>query len=201
VGGIETGYDDGGVGPHPTLQDLDGAFVDSGIEIGMLMWNRTTNASGAITAVTPTTVTVSGVTWSNGDQWWIVPLTPQERATIEELLDRTANDIHVALAAVGACNCNLASWAIDYLGKLNIVEAAAFHTCACARPNLSDEARKNLLDWANQQLELIRTMKLELCDGYTGADYPVIGWGTMAGTEATAAEIIANALEASGDYV
>jgi hypothetical protein len=129
--------------------------------------------------------------------WRIVTLTENQIATIEQYLEITANNIHASLAAVGACDCTLASWAEQYLKKLNIIETGAFHKCPCAKPDMSDEERRLLLEWSDRQLELIRTGNIELCAGHTGADYPSLGWASQTLTERTAAEIIANAIQAS----
>ena len=45
-------------------------------------------------------------------------------ADIERALDLAASDVHMALAAVGACDCTLASYALSYLKKLNVIDAA-----------------------------------------------------------------------------
>ena len=62
---------------------------------------------------------------------------------IESYLELAASDIHVALAATGACDCTLAPWALTYLAKLNIIDAAAYYQCPtpCSSPRLSDEMR------------------------------------------------------------
>lgn len=193
-GAILTGYDDSGGAANPSLSDSTAEFLNWEIEagVGMIVYNQTSGLSGPITAVSQTSLTATGVTWDDGDQWWMVPMTGNERATVEHFLDMTAYDIHAALASVGACDCTLASWAEGLLQKLNVIEAGAFHRCPCARPPLSEGDRQNILAWADRQLELIRTSKLELCHSETGADYPSIGWASRSWTERSAAEIIAN---------
>lgn len=193
-----SGYDNSGGGPNAFLTDtLASFFPDWQIEPGkgMVLYNLTTGLSGPVTAADRTTLTATGVTWTDVDRWRITPLTATEQAVIEHYLDVTANDMHVALAAVGACDCALASWAEEYLKKLNIVEAGAFHQCSCAKPGLSDDERTSLLAWADRQLELIRTGKYELCADATGGDWPSIGWASQSLTERNAARIIANAIK------
>ena len=117
-------------------------------------------------------------------------LSAEEQATIEVYLDLTASDIHAAMAQSGMCDCTLASWAANYLNKLNVIEAAAFYQCPCANPKLTDEMRMKLIDWATFQLDNIRTMTVDLCAGATGSDFPAIGIAQMGVTEMTAARII-----------
>lgn len=117
-------------------------------------------------------------------------LTAEEQATIETYLDLTVSDIHAAMAQSGMCDCTLATWATNYLAKLNIIEAAAFYQCQCANPKLSDEMRMKLIDWASLQLDNIRTMAVELCAGETGAEFPAIGVAQMGVTDMAAARII-----------
>ena len=57
------------------------------------------------------------------DFWCLDPICEDEKATIDVFLDIAASDIHAALAAVGACDCTLATWAEPYLLKLNVIEA------------------------------------------------------------------------------
>lgn len=193
--GVLTGYDDSGGAGNASLSDSGAEFLNFNVAVDMVVYNQTESTSGPITAVTQTTITATGVTWSDGDQWWLVPLTIHERATIETFLDTTANDIHAVVDSVGACDCSLAAWAEAFLGKLNIVEAGAFHRCPCARPALTETDRANLLAWSDRQLDLIRMGKIELCDGHTGSDYPSVGWAPRSLTAWTAAEIIANDIQ------
>ena len=117
-------------------------------------------------------------------------LSAAEEATIEVYLDLTASDIHAAMAQSGMCDCTLAGWATNYLNKLNVIEAASFYQCQCANPRLTDEMRMKLIDWATLQLDNIRTMTVDLCDGATGSDFPAIGVAQMGVTDMAAARII-----------
>ena len=120
----------------------------------------------------------------------------------EDILDVsllvTASNIHAALASVNACDCTLASWAVQFLKKLNIVEAAAFHNCRCSSPQLTDEMKRLYLEWSDKQFQLIREGKIDVCAGATGSTWPVIGWASQSLTERIAAEIIANDIRRSG---
>ena len=191
---IATGVDNSGGGPNAFLTDTLMDFVDLGAKAnqGMILYNTTAGTSGPITAVTDTTLTATGVVWSDGDAYRTVFITAAERATIEHYLNVAASDIHAALAVSGACDCTLASWAEDYLVKLNIIDAAAYYTCPCGQPSMTDERKGSLLDWMNLQLALLRRGELEVCDGATGADFPAIGWAEQSLTDANAAKIIYN---------
>jgi len=195
VGNVITGADDSGGAANVFLTDSVMDFTRSGVKAnqGMMLYNTTQNTSGAVTAVTLTTITATGVTWDDGDAYRITMITAAERSTIEHYLNIAASDIHAAMAASGACDCVLASWATGYLEKLNIIDAAAYYTCPCGAPSMSDERKGALLDWMSQQLLNIRTGAIELCHGHTGSDFPAIGWAEQSLTDFNAANIIVNA--------
>ncbi|MFA5323888.1 MAG: hypothetical protein WC373_14550, partial [Smithella sp.] len=65
---------------------------------------------------------------------------PVVLALIEAKLDIAASDIHAALASVGACDCTLATWATNYLIKLNVIDAAVIQQCPCG--NMPDEQKE-----------------------------------------------------------
>ena len=117
-------------------------------------------------------------------------LSSEEEATINVFLELAASDIHVALGASNMCECTLATWATGYLEKLNIIDSAAYYNCPCANPKLSEDMRARLIEWMNLQLELIRTMQIELCAGATGTDFPAIGIAQMSVTDMAGARII-----------
>jgi len=110
---------------------------------------------------------------------------------LETILDITATDVMVAMAASGACDCALASWAPTYLKKLNIVDAAVMYMNPCG-PQFNDDQRRLFMDWINAQLEAIRTGKLELCAGETGSEFPAIDWAEHGVTEFNQTRIIVN---------
>lgn len=189
---------DGGTGNSDHLTDTGVDFLDEGIKanVGMVLYNLTDGSSGPVTAVTETTIhaTLTGGTdndWDVGDSYRIVPLTRNEIGQINNFLDIAAADIHAALAASGACDCTLASWAATLLVKLNIIEASAFYRCPC-NTTLTDEVRQSYLEWATNQLELVRKGQLELCSGATGSEFPAIDFAEQAITEWNAAQIIFN---------
>ncbi len=184
-----------GAGPaDATLQDARVNFLNMGVEanVGMVLYNLTAGTNGPVTAVTQDTVTATGVTWAANAQYRISAINAAEIATIEMYLDITAADIHAARAATGGCECTLQSWAMDFFAKINIIEAGAFHTCSCGAPRLSDEVKASMLEWSNNQLELLRTGKLVVCVGDTGIEYPAVGWAEIAFTNWGEVQIMDN---------
>jgi len=117
-----------------------------------------------------------------------------EQNMINHALALAASDIHAHLAAANACDCTLAPWALVYVQKLNIIDAAVVYACKCG-VRLSDEEKRMWLTWLDQQFAMIRSQKIELCSGATGSDWPAIGWAEQSLTELTAAHIIANAIQ------
>jgi hypothetical protein len=132
-------------------------------------------------------------------EFWCIdaPCASEEEAIISNVLDIAASDIHSALAAANACDCGLADWAYTYLKKLNIIDAVIYHFCHCAKPHISDDMRQAYLKWIDQELELIRTGKKELCDGETGADFPAVDYAEMTWTDFNTARIIENEIKRS----
>lgn len=196
TGAILMGVDTSGGAANAFLTASGVDFVTFGIVTGegMILYNTTENTSGIVTAVAPTTITATGVTWTDGDGYRIVTINAAERSTIEHYLNISASDIHAAMAASGACDCTLADWAADYLAKLNIIEAASYYQCTCAQPKLTPEQRMQMLRWATEQLVALRQGNLEVCSGATGAEFPAIAHAERGWTAETAAEIIYNRL-------
>jgi len=116
---------------------------------------------------------------------------PAVQAVVENALDVAASDIHVMMAASNQCGCSLAAWALVYLKKLNILDAAVVYHCPCGNA-ITPESRDTIRGWLDEQFELIRTGKISLCEGMTGADYPAFGSAQQALTEWNTAEIIIN---------
>lgn len=181
------------------LSDTSASFANAGVSanVGMVLYNLTDGSSGPVTAVTDTTITatLAGGTendWDTGDVYRIVTIDANEIATIEHYLDIAASDVHAALASVDACSCTLATWATEYLKKLNVIDAAAYYRCTCGQPNLTDEMRTAYLEWMGSQLELIRSGEQDVCEGATGAKYPAGLWAEHSFNEMNAARIIVN---------
>ncbi len=186
------------------LEDSQVDFEKGGVEanVGMILYNLTDGSSGPVTAVGQHTLTatLSGGAenlWDSGDSYRIVTIDAAEIAAIENFLDIAASDLHAAMAAQDMCDCTLAGWATTFLQKLNIIDAEVYYHCSCQTPSLSEESRQALLDWMTGQLELIRTGKIELCAGATGAEYPVLDWAEQSVTEFAAARVIWNDMQKS----
>ena len=188
--GLYAGLDDSGGAGNVFLTDSTVNFVDLDVVVGNPIFNATTGVYGTITAVAATVLQTNTATWSNGDAYRIALMSASEVATVEMYLDLATPAIFAALGAVGACSCTFASWANQYLAQLNSYLAAVVHHCPCGRGELTDDMRRAYLEWTSEQLELIRTGKIELCSGYTGADYPAIASAEQAWTNWRAAEIM-----------
>jgi len=118
---------------------------------------------------------------------------PDTLATIENALELAAADIAAALASVGACDCNYPAWADVYLAKLNIVDAAVLHNCPCGN-TLNDTQLGLWHNWLTDNFTMIRTGKIDVCTGETGADYIAFGVVERGLTEFSRAEIVINQL-------
>ena len=126
------------------------------------------------------------------DFWCIGDNCAEARDTIETYLEIAATDIYAALASVGACDCTLASWAQGYLQKLVYIDAAAYYNCPCANPRLNSDQKANLLAWMGTQLTNISTGVIDVCQGATGANWPVIGWAEQGADAFSQRDIIVN---------
>ena len=133
------------------------------------------------------------------NQFWCLTLDlsdPDTVAEVNRMLTLSAADPRGPLAAVGACNCVSAEWAVDLLKKWNVVECGVFYHCSCG-PTLSADEKRLYLEWLDRQMEMVRTSKLDLC-GQTGADYPAIGRIEINLTDWNAARIIRNRIQRTG---
>lgn len=133
--------------------------------------------------------------WASAQDFWsffnLSCMNNEAQVLLETFLEITASDIHVAMAASGMCDCTLAAWATNYLKKLNIVDTAVMYNNPCG-PQFTTDERRIFLEWINNQLEAIRTGKLELCAGETGAEFPAVNWAEQGTTEFAQAKIIEN---------
>lgn len=124
--------------------------------------------------------------------WGLDDVCLENRDAIETVLILAASDIHVALAAVGACDCDLAGWATAYLQKLNVIDAIVYYIKLCGNPHVSDQMKETFLAWMSTQLDRISDGTVDVCEGGTGANFPAMGWGSQAVTDFAAADIIIN---------
>ena len=130
------------------------------------------------------------------DYWCEEAMTADFRNTVEKKLEQAAGPIHMARYSSGGCSCTLASEATEYLVVLNVVLARIQFNCPCPKAKLVPEERRIWLEWAEDQLRMIRTQEIELCSGETGSDVPYVGFAQQSVTEFTAASIIDKDIEA-----
>jgi len=164
------GHDDSGGAGNAFLTDTTANFaLYHALEAGSPIYNATTDTYGLITGVAATILTTS-ITWSNGDEYWLANMSAEQRVQIDHALALAANDVHAARGASGGCECTLSEWGTGFAAKINIVDAVLWHNCPCASPKLDEAAKARWALWVDAQLEAIRTVKLELCQGETGSD-------------------------------
>ena len=125
--------------------------------------------------------------------YWGVNYSPEVEDEINKILVMAASNIKIALQAAGAANCSLADGAADYLENLNVVLAGSLYVRECG-PHLTTDDRRLYLEWANNELKMIRDGSNELCAGETGKDFPSITWAEQGVDEFSAAKIIAKDL-------
>lgn len=131
------------------------------------------------------------------DFWCLGEIGSEAETMIRQFLEIAVSDVHAALAATGACDCTLAGWATEYLKKLQVIEAAVIYNCPCGTVNLTDDMKRNWLEWLNGQYKMLRTGEIEVCDGETGADFPSMGWAEQAWTDWNRAQVVYNDLVTS----
>lgn len=195
-----------GANDAAVLTDSMARFRAKGVQagVGMILYNLTDGSQGVVTGVDDNNLTapLEGGTenlWDAGDEYLIVTITAVERASIEHYLAITASDVHAALSAQGACDCDLSSWGLELVKKLNIIDAASFYTCGCAGPKLSETERQQYRNWMDKQFELIRLGKVDVCGGGTGSDAPAFGSIKESVTPFAAAQIISDRIARNSD--
>ena len=177
--------------PDTNLTDTTRDFIAYRINAGAPVYNVTTGVYGLVSAVAETVLQTT-VVWADGDRYILMPMSANQRAEIEWALQAAAGPIDAARASAGAAQCTLSAGARQHLKLLNSVIAAVFHNCQCGSARLSENERLQYMNWANEQLRLIRTGEMELCEGHTGKDYLAAGVIERAWTPGTAAQIVLN---------
>jgi hypothetical protein len=193
---IRYGADSGGGVNAVNLTDTSANFDALGCipNVGQILYNLTTNASGPIVAVTQYTLTATGVTWTNGDRYRVVTLSADEASSIQLYLDITAADVYAAIASSGACDCTWTTWGTALVKKLNIIEAAVFHACPCGEPNLTNDQKTAYMEFVNEQLQKIIDGEIDICGG-TGSQFPALDWATQATTDFSKAQVIVDDMQ------
>ena len=189
---IISGIDTAGAGT--TLTDATATFLTGDrLEVGMPLYNATANTYGKITSVADTTLGTT-ITWTLADSYQIAKVEADTVAMIETYLRIAVGDINAARESAAACDCTVSAAMDMYMRKLNVIDAAIWHNCPCARPNLSDTQKQGYLFWITDQLDNIRTGAMELCSGYGGSSVPSVGFAQQSWTDWRAAEIIVDRL-------
>ena len=197
VAQLLSGIDQGGVVPPALpsafLTDNTVQFLTLGARagVGMVLYNLTQGTHGLVTGATQNTLTATGVSWYNGDQYRIALINAAERGVIEHWLDVTAGEIYAALGSVGACDCTLSVWGAQFLLQLNIISARMYYDCPCS-PTLTGADKARLMAMITTRLQSIREGDVDVCAGATGSKFPAIGWAELSLTEWNAARIIIN---------
>ena len=191
---IQYGEDDSGGAANLFLTDSIGDFIKLGMKanVGQRLYNLTSGLDGLVTAVTATTLTATGVTWDDGDEYRVTTMDRRKESAIKRYLDSTAGRIQIALQTVGACDCTFSTAGASFLADLNVRLAGIYHECPCGGPNLNIDEKRLYMEGAAGDLEAIRSGELEVCAGETGTSYPAVGSAAIGWTEFSQAEIIEN---------
>ena len=125
-------------------------------------------------------------------------LTEGEAEQWQAALDLTAGNIHAVLAQNGGCDCTLASWATNYLAKLNVIEAVLLKQCGCGGQPLTDDEKKSLFEMLQAEYDRIIKGEIDVCQNATGVNYPAVDIIQQALTPWSAGQIVINRLRRQG---
>ena len=190
---IIAGRDDSGGGPNAFVTDADGLFVENNIVPGAVIRNLTTGIEGRVTTVTSQTVLqTSTATWSTGNEYNIAPMDWAEYRVVELSLKKAIGTVAMALTAAGADAASYSTYGLDYLKNLVMLIAVVVHNAPCKGARIDPAQRQQYMEWIQTELTNIRTGKTEVVQGYTGADFPALGWAEQGVTEWAAAQIVFN---------
>ena len=123
------------------------------------------------------------------ESYWDIEVDLDMEADINRRLELAASNIHIAMLSVDACDCSMSATAEAYVKMLNLVLQAVLFPVNCG-PELDDGDLRRLSEWANEQLDQIKTRKIELCDGETGSAFPSVGYFERSSTPFAAVDII-----------
>lgn len=185
------------------LCDPNQNFLEAQVQVGMVLDNLTTGASGTVTDVDgdgqQLTSKLGGgtrQTWARGDQYRLVPITVAEKIQIEHFLDISGGLISVTVEAAGACDC-LTPAALGLLKSLQIRNVSSWMSCGCMGVSFTDTRRQQLRLEVERELELIRTKRLDLCGG-GGIDVPAFETAEQSHTVWNAERILTNGMLRDG---
>lgn len=111
---------------------------------------------------------------------------------VKRYIAKGASRINVTLSATAQCDCTFNAYADEYLQELNLVAAILLIHCPDCSRHLPADDRTFYHGWLSEQLELLRSGKLDLCAGATAVDYPAFGVAQYALTNRNAARMILN---------
>jgi len=190
---IIAGIDDSGGGPSVFVTDADGLFVERNILPGAIIRNLTTGVEGRVNTVTSQSVLqTSTATWTSGDEYNIAPMDWAQYRVVELSLKKAIGTVAMALTAAGAGNETYSSYGLDYLKNLVMLIAVVVHNAPCKGAKLDPAQRESYMQWIQTELSNLRSGKTEVVSGYTGAEFPAIGWAEQAVTEWGAGQIAFN---------
>lgn len=124
--------------------------------------------------------------------WCLDPICQEEVITIDSFLIRAASPINVSRHTVAGCDCTISTAVNEYLKTLNSVLAAVMYNCPCGTAHLTLNEKRMWMEWAQGELNGIRTGLIELCEGETGSEFPSMGWAEQSVSDFAAAQIIWN---------
>lgn len=113
-------------------------------------------------------------------------------------LRMAASMINQSIRAGGMADCTFNSDAADFLKTLNCLLCATVYRSPVG-PKLTDNERRMWMEEINLQLGLIREQQIDLCDGYTGKNYPAFGVAQQSLTVFNARDLIQNSDAELGD--
>lgn len=105
---------------------------------------------------------------------------------------KSAARINMSLSASGQCDCTWNTYAEHFLQELNMVAAALLINCPDCSRHLNLEEKEFYGTYISDQLELLRSGKLDLCSGATAVDYPAFGIAQYGLTDRNIATMIYN---------
>lgn len=121
---------------------------------------------------------ITGVTWP-------------DTQVLQRNINMASAEVSAALAAFDQLDCTKEDWANEYLKLINLIGAALLTEFDRAR-FWDDATKARYQEWKDNQLELVRTGQLALCQGHTGIDYPAFETAEQAWTPDAAAKIYLN---------
>ena len=111
---------------------------------------------------------------------------------VNRYIAKAAARINMALNATGQCDCTHDTYATEFLQELNLVGAALLIQCPDCSRRFTDAQREFYSNWLGEQLELLRTGKIDVCAGETTEAFPYLTWAEQSLTDFNAAQIVAN---------